>query len=93
MPLLSCYRGGLLFLVRNAAASAMMDIGQQIDPKAVSEHKDFVERLKTVAETYPELYPGKTLLKRTEFGLKKSEQPLFVLSFTFGTIGKPVRGT
>ena len=49
--------------VRDAAASAMMGIGQRIDPKVVSEYKDFVERLKTVAETYPELYPGKTLFK------------------------------
>ena len=49
--------------VRDAAASAMLDIGRKMDPQAVSEHKDFVGRLKTVAETYPELYPGKTLFR------------------------------
>jgi HEAT repeat protein len=49
--------------VRDAAATAMMDIGRKIDAKEVAKYKDFVERLKTVAETYPELYPGKALHK------------------------------
>jgi len=49
--------------VRDAAAWAMFEIGRKIDSKSISEHKDFVERLKTVAETYPELYPGKTLFR------------------------------
>jgi hypothetical protein len=57
--------------VRDAAASAMMNIGRQVDPKAVSQYKDFVERLKTVAETYPELYPGKTLFKAYRIWAKK----------------------
>jgi HEAT repeat protein len=49
--------------VRDAAAWAMLEIGRKVDPKAVSEHKDFVGRLKAVAENYPELYPGKALFK------------------------------
>jgi hypothetical protein len=49
--------------VRDAAAWARSEIGRKIDPKSVSEHKDFVERLKTAAENYPELYPGKTLFR------------------------------
>jgi HEAT repeat protein len=47
--------------VRDAAASAMIDIGRQIDSQAISAHKEFIDRLKIVSETYPELYPGKTL--------------------------------
>ena len=49
--------------VRDAAAWAMFEIGRKMDSKSVSERKEFVERLKTVAETYPELYPGKTLFR------------------------------
>jgi HEAT repeat protein len=49
--------------VRDAAAVAMMEIGRKIDAKEVAKYKDFVERLRTAAETYPELYPGKTLHK------------------------------
>jgi hypothetical protein len=49
--------------VRDAAATAIIDIGRKIDPQTMAAHKDFAQRLKTVAETYPELYPGKTLFK------------------------------
>jgi len=47
--------------VRDAAASAMIDIRRQIDPTTAADYKGFIERLKIVSETYPELYPGKTL--------------------------------
>ena len=47
--------------VRDAAATAMIDIGRKINANDAARYKEFVERLKTVAETYPELYPGKTL--------------------------------
>jgi len=50
--------------VRDAAAAAIKEIGQKITPnQRATVPKDFVERLKTLSETYPELYPGKTLSK------------------------------
>ena len=53
--------------VRDAAAFAIQDIGRQITPERKAKVPDgFVERLKTLAQTYPEMYPGKTLSKAYE---------------------------
>ena len=53
--------------VRDAAAHAIVEIGRKITAEQKAEvPKDFVGRLKTVAETYPELYPGKTLSRAYE---------------------------
>jgi len=53
--------------VRDAAAFAIQEIGRRITPEQKANvPADFVQRLKTVAETYPELYTGKTLSKAHE---------------------------
>jgi HEAT repeat protein len=50
--------------VRDAAATAIMDIGQNLSrQQKASVPREFVQRLKLLSETYPELYPGKTLSK------------------------------
>ena len=57
--------------VRDAAAFAIQDIGKKITPENRAKvPEDFVKRLKTVAETYPELYPGKALSKAHEIWTK-----------------------
>jgi len=58
--------------VRDAAAYAIQDIGRQLTAENKAKVPgDFVGRLKTVAETYPELYPGKTLSRAHEILQKK----------------------
>ncbi|MCL2710722.1 MAG: HEAT repeat domain-containing protein [Planctomycetaceae bacterium] len=53
--------------VRDAAAFAIQEIGRKITPEqGAAVPADFVQRLKTVAETYPEMYTGKTLSKAYE---------------------------
>jgi len=53
--------------VRDAAAFAIQEIGRKITPEKKAEvPKDFVQRLKTLAKTYPESYTGKTLSKAHE---------------------------
>jgi HEAT repeat protein len=53
--------------VRDAAAFAIQEIGRTLTPEQKTQvPADFVSRLKTVAETYPELYTGKTLSKAHE---------------------------
>jgi HEAT repeat protein len=50
--------------VRDAAAFAIQEIGRRATTaQRASVPAEFVERLKTVAETYPELYTGKMLSK------------------------------
>jgi len=53
--------------VREAAAFAIQEIGRTLTPEQrASVPADFVQRLKTVAETYPEMYTGKTLSRAHE---------------------------
>ena len=53
--------------VRNAAAFAIQEIGRRITPQRKDKVPEgFVERLKVLAQTYPELYPGKTLSEAYE---------------------------
>ena len=48
--------------VRDAAAAAIMEIGQNLSrEQKAAIPKEFVQHLKVLAETYPEMYPGKTL--------------------------------
>ena len=57
--------------VRDAAAFAIQEIGRKITPEQKTKMPDdFVQRLKTLAETYPEMYPGKTLSKAHEIWAK-----------------------
>ncbi len=48
--------------VRDAAAGAIIEIGRRLTPAQRAEMpKTFVQRLKILSQTYPEMYPGKTL--------------------------------
>ena len=53
--------------VRDAAAAAIMEIGQNLSrEEKAAVPREFTQHLKTLAETYPELYTGKTLSRASK---------------------------